>query len=73
VASLTPPTSLEPSSPAKQDGLVSIYVGNIGQEEVNAVDARELHRELGNKRQFTNWVQQRIGECQLEQDLDFIN
>lgn len=58
--------------PVKQDGLVPIYAGNIGEEEVNAVDARELHRELEVGRDFSNWIKYRLTKCNFKQGRDFI-
>ncbi len=35
------------------------------------IDARKLHAELGSKRQFGNWINQRIEECDLVEGKDF--
>ena len=35
------------------------------------VSARELHEFLGNKRQFTDWIKQRISECDFVENEDF--
>ena len=40
-----------------QDGLIKVYE-NDRQEQL--VDARELHTALNNKRQFSDWIKQRI-------------
>lgn len=51
-----------------QDGLIKIYE-NDGQEQV--VNARELHKVLGNKRQFSDWIKQRIEQYGFIEDIDF--
>ena len=40
--------------------LITITKTTINEEEVNAVNARDLHRELGSKRQFGNWIKDRL-------------
>lgn len=51
-----------------QDGLIKVYQ-NDRQEQV--VNARELHKELGNKRQFSDWIKQRIEQYGFIEDNDF--
>lgn len=51
-----------------QDGLIKVYQ-NDRQEQI--VDARELHKELGNKRQFSDWIKQRIEQYGFVEDIDF--
>lgn len=38
---------------------------------VQCVSARELHEGLGNKRQFTDWIKQRISKYGFEENVDF--
>lgn len=40
--------------------IITITKTTINDEEVNAVNARDLHRELGSKRQFGNWIKDRL-------------
>ena len=40
--------------------IITITTATINNEEVNAVNARDLHRELGSKRQFGNWIKDRL-------------
>lgn len=40
--------------------LISITKTTINDEEVNAVNARELHEKLGVKRDFSNWIKDRL-------------
>ena len=42
------------------DELVKMSAAVIGGEKVNAVDARELWQKLGSKRQFGNWIKDRL-------------
>lgn len=44
----------------------------IGSHQVQTVNARELHEFLGNKRQFSDWVKQRIGEYKFIENQDFV-
>ena len=44
--------------------LIKIYNGSL-------VDARELWNYLGSKRQFANWIKQRIQECDLIDNQDY--
>ena len=52
--------------------LITITKQNIGAEEVNSVDARELHEFLENKYQFSNWINSRIKQYDFIQGTDFI-
>lgn len=40
--------------------LINITTATINNEEVNAVNARELHDKLGVKRDFSNWIKDRL-------------
>ena len=43
-----------------------------GDEEINAVDARELHSFLESGQEFTAWIKNRIKQYEFIQDVDFI-
>lgn len=49
--------------------LIKIVTNEQGQ---NCVSARELHEGLGNKRQFTDWIKQRITKYGFEENNDYI-
>ena len=51
-----------------QDGLIKVYE-NDRQEQL--VDARELHTALNNKRQFSDWIKQRIEQYGFIENVDF--
>ena len=51
-----------------QDGLIKVYE-NDRQEQL--VDARELHTALNNKRQFSDWIKQRIEQYGFVENVDF--
>ena len=43
--------------------IVKIYnTVKIGQEVVNTVNARDLHKALESKQDFSNWVKRRLEE-----------
>ena len=49
--------------------LIKIQTNEVGE---NCVSARELHEGLGNKRQFTDWIKQRITRYSFEENIDYI-
>lgn len=49
--------------------LIKIQTNEAGE---NCVSARELHVGLGNKRQFTDWIKQRITKYSFEENIDYI-
>ena len=55
-----------------KDGIIPIFAGKVGKEEANAVDARELYLYLGSKRQFGNWINERIETCRFKPGVDFL-
>lgn len=52
--------------------LIPITKAVINNEEQNCVQARELHKKLESKRQFSNWITYRIEQAELKEDKDFI-
>ena len=51
-----------------QDGLIKVYQ-NDRQEQL--VDARELHEKLESKRDFSNWITDRIQKYDFVENIDF--
>ena len=51
--------------------LINITKATINNEEVNAVNARELHEKLEVKTQFKDWMPRRIEEFGFEEGRDF--
>lgn len=51
-----------------QDGLIKVYQ-NDRQEQL--VDARELHEKLESKRDFSNWITDRIQKYDFIENIDF--
>ena len=51
-----------------QDGLIKVYE-NERQEQL--VDARELHEKLKSKRDFSNWITDRIEKYDFIENVDF--
>lgn len=56
----------------KSKELIKVEFSRIEHEVVQTVDARELHKELGSKRKFTNWIEYQINKCGLEINKDYI-
>ncbi|WP_273757780.1 antA/AntB antirepressor family protein, partial [Bartonella sp. AU55XJBT] len=52
--------------------LIKISEQAIGQEIVQAVNARELHTFLGIKRDFSNWIKDRINKYGFKEERDYI-
>ncbi len=52
--------------------LIKVEKRNINQEEINTVDARELHGFLESKQQFSNWIKNKIKQYDFAQNIDFI-
>lgn len=52
-----------------ENELLPIYENENKEKLINA---RELHKELGNKRQFSNWIKQRIEQFKFVENEDFI-
>ena len=51
--------------------LIPIKPATIGGEEINAVNARELHRFLENKDDFSHWMKDRIDQFGFVENQDF--
>lgn len=49
--------------------IVPVYENNKGERLINA---RELHKALGSKRQFANWIHERIKKYKFEENEDFL-
>lgn len=52
--------------------LIRVFSGQISGQHVNVVDARELRTFLGNNRQFSDWIKQRIEQYGFEENRDFV-
>ncbi|MEY4768968.1 MAG: hypothetical protein RL637_1607 [Pseudomonadota bacterium] len=52
--------------------LVPVFAGEIAGVSVQLVNARELYVFLESKRQFADWIKERIEQYSFEQDVDFI-
>ena len=53
--------------------IVKIYnTVKIGQEVVNAVNARDLHKALESKQDFSTWLKARFEKLKLEEGVDYI-
>lgn len=53
------------------DELINITKATINDEEINAVNARELWQKLGVKTQFNHWIGRRIKDYGFEDGVDF--
>lgn len=51
--------------------LINIEQTVIGGDLIETVNARELHAFLGSKRQFANWIQERIAQYDFVEGRDF--
>lgn len=49
-----------------------IVVVAMDNEEVNSVNARELHDQLKVGKDFSNWIKDRIDQCQLIENVDYV-
>ncbi|UNF47301.1 antA/AntB antirepressor family protein [Bartonella krasnovii] len=52
--------------------LIEIKEQAIGQETVQTVNARELHAFLEVKRDFSNWIKDRINKYDFKEERDYI-
>lgn len=49
-----------------------IFQEHINGEPVQTVNAQDLHSELGSKRQFANWISERIEKYGFVEGEDFL-
>jgi len=52
-----------------EEGIIPIYENNSKEKLINA---RELHKLLGNKRRFADWIKQRIEQYEFIENEEFI-
>ena len=52
-----------------EKGIIPIYENDTKEKLINA---RELHKKLNNKRQFANWIKQRIDKYKFLENQDFV-
>ena len=52
-----------------EEGIIRIYENNSKEKLINA---RELHKMLNNKRQFANWIKQRIEQYEFIENKEYI-
>ncbi len=52
--------------------LITIHTSEINHQEVNTVNARELHHFLEVDTRFNDWIVRRIEECQYQENEDYI-
>ena len=52
---------------------ITITTQIIGTEETNAVNAREVHKALEIKKDFSSWVKAQIESLGLEENVDFVS
>lgn len=53
------------------DITLKISKGEIGSENVNTIDARNLHKTLNIKRDFSTWIKSKLEKYGFQQDVDF--
>lgn len=51
-----------------EEGVIPIYENERRERLINT---RELHKELNNKRQFSDWIKQRIEQYKFVENEDF--
>lgn len=52
-----------------EEGIIPIYENETKEKLINA---RELHKALKNKRQFADWIKQRIDKYKFLENQDFL-
>jgi len=52
--------------------LIKVQVNVIGAEEVNSVNAREIHEYLGVKTRFNDWIQRAIKKYDFVENVDYV-
>ena len=56
---------------ARKDGCELIHVEEV--KGVQQVNARELHKFLGSRRNFADWIKERIEHCDFVENVDYIS
>ena len=54
------------------NSLIPVFSGNINQEQITLVNARELHQFLEVGRQFSDWIKDRIEQYEFIENQDYI-
>lgn len=52
--------------------LIKITQTQIGYESINAVNARDLHKVLESKRDFSTWIKKKLDDTQAMENEDFV-
>ena len=52
---------------------ISTTKAHFNGETINAVNARELHKWLESKQDFSTWIKKRIKQCQFIESIDFVS
>lgn len=52
---------------------ISTTKAHFNGETINAVNARELHKWLESKQDFSTWIKKRIKQCQFVESIDFVS
>lgn len=52
--------------------LIKITQAQIGYESINAVNARDLHKVLESKRDFSTWIKKKLDDTQAMENEDFV-
>lgn len=52
--------------------LIKISQAQIGYESINAVNARDLHKVLESKRDFSTWIKKKLDDTQAMENEDFV-
>ncbi|MCP4668095.1 MAG: phage antirepressor Ant, partial [Deltaproteobacteria bacterium] len=51
--------------------LIKVQKREINGENINSVDARELHEFLESRQEYTSWIKNRISKYDFAQGIDF--
>ncbi|MDD5229150.1 MAG: antA/AntB antirepressor family protein [Methylococcales bacterium] len=62
----------EPIENSETPFSIEIYIKNIGNDEVNAVNARELHEKLKVATKFADWIKRRIAMYAFAENTEWI-
>jgi len=58
--------------PQDNNHLPIVANGTIGNDEIQTVNARELHKFLESKRQFADWIKERIAQYDFVENQDYV-